>query len=239
MFRSWKSNELVLSRDTALQAPKTYIEVPLVPDVFEVSRFLSDTLQSPVNFNPDLQHRKHLNDSSLITVYSHPIDSLLKPMMYNSDNFFADLLLLMVGNEKLGYMKDEKIIDDLLINDFNDIPQQPRWVDGSGLSRYNLFTPQSFVYIINKLCVDFGTERMKQILPTGGNGTLKNYYLPAKNAIYAKTGSLSNNTAISGFLFTNKGKCLIFSILLNNFIGSGASVKHSIEDFLLLIMRKY
>ena len=60
-------------------------------------------------------------------------------------------------------MNDEKIIDTLLKTDFKDLPQKPRWVDGSGLSRYNLFTPQDFVAILNKMKNEFGMERIKVI----------------------------------------------------------------------------
>ncbi|MBL7732260.1 MAG: D-alanyl-D-alanine carboxypeptidase, partial [Chitinophagaceae bacterium] len=90
-------------------------------------------------------------DYSPNVIHSQPTDSLLKPMMHRSDNFFAEQSLLMVSNEKLGYMSDEKIIDTLLKTDFKDLPQKPRWADGSGLSRYNLFTPQDFVAILNKM----------------------------------------------------------------------------------------
>src|SRR6202000_820549 len=106
-------------------------------------------------------------------IHSHPTDSLLKPMMHRSDNFFAEQTLLMVSNEHLGYMNDEDIIDTLLKTDLKDVPQKPKWVDGCGLSRYNLFTPQSFVYILNKMKDEFGMNRMKVILPTGGEGSLK------------------------------------------------------------------
>ncbi len=72
----------------------------------------------------------------------------------------------------LGVMNDEKIIDTLLKTDLKDLPQKPRWVDGSGLSRYNLFTPKDFVFILNKMKNEFGIERIKIIFPTGGRGTL-------------------------------------------------------------------
>ncbi len=172
-------------------------------------------------------------------IRSQPSDSLFKPMMHNSDNFFAEQTLLMVSNEQLGYMSDEIMIDTLLKTDLKDVPQKPRWVDGSGLSRYNLFTPQSFVYILNKMKNEFGIERLKVILPTGGQGSLKNYFTGANSFIFAKTGTLSNNCALSGFLFTSKGKLLIFSVLVNNYPTGATPVRRAVEHFLYGIREKY
>ena len=124
------------------------------------------------------------------------------------------------------------MIDTLLKNDYKDIPQKPRWVDGSGLSRYNLFSPKDFVYIINKIQNEFGSQRLKNILPTGGTGTLKNYFIEDSSYIYAKTGSLSNNYTLTGILQTSKNKELIFSIMLNNYQGSSKAVRKQIEHYL-------
>ena len=81
------------------------------------------------------------------TIYSRPLDSLLRPMMHRSDNFFAEQVVLMASYLKLGVMDDSRIMDSILNSDLKGLPQRPRWVDGSGLSRYNLFTPQDFVWI--------------------------------------------------------------------------------------------
>jgi D-alanyl-D-alanine carboxypeptidase/D-alanyl-D-alanine-endopeptidase (penicillin-binding protein 4) len=172
-------------------------------------------------------------------VYSRPVDSLFKPMMHNSDNFFAEQTLLMASDARLNKMNAELIIDTLLSTDLKDVPQKPKWVDGSGLSRYNLFTPNDFVYILNKMKNEFGLKRMEVILPTGGEGSLQNHYLQDSGFIYAKTGTLSNNTSLSGYLITKKNKVLIFSILVNNYIGSGAPVKKVMEKFLKEIREKY
>jgi len=165
-------------------------------------------------------------------IKSTKADSLFKNMMHRSDNFFAEQTLLMSSNEKLGYMNEKDLIDTLLASDLKDMPQKIQWIDGSGLSRYNLFTPNSFVYILHKMKNEFGIERLKTILPTGGEGTLKNYYLNDRNFIYAKTGSLSNNSSLSGFLITKKGELLIFSILVNNYITGATPVRRAIEQFL-------
>ena len=172
-------------------------------------------------------------------IYSQPTDSLFKPMMHRSDNFFAEQTLLMASNEFIGYMSDEKIIDTILKTSLSDLPQRPKWVDGSGLSRYNLFTPQSFVQILNQLKVEFGLNRLKNILPTGGTGTLSNYYKKYAGSIFAKTGTLSNNCALSGYLITKKGKLLIFSILNNNYITGATPVRKAVEKFLVDIIEKY
>lgn len=174
----------------------------------------------------------------LHTIYSQPSDSLFRPMMHRSDNFFAEQTLLMVADKVEGVMNDEAVINKLLDTDLKGLPQKPNWVDGSGLSRYNLFTPQDFVWILNKMKNEFGLERLKNIFPTGGQGTLKHYYQQDSTYIYAKTGSLSGQTALTGFLITRKNKLLLFSILINNHNSSATAVRRSIEDFLIRLRKR-
>ena len=209
-------------------------KIPFYGLISTTVNLLADTSKSEVKwiaFNFGIYNYK--------SIHSQPSDSLFKPMMHRSDNFFAEQTLLMASNEHLGYMNDEKIIDTILKTDLKDIPQKPRWVDGSGLSRYNLFTPQSFVYILNKMKNEFGWERIRNILPTGGTGTLSSYFKKDSGLIYAKTGTLSNNCALSGFLVTKKGKLLIFSALVNNYISGATPVRKAVEKFLLAIKEKY
>ena len=202
---------------------------------------LSDTISKSISIISEEKLTKPFENVQLFVHYikTQPTDSLLKPMMHRSDNFFAEQSLLMVSNESLGYMSDVKIIDSLLKTDFKDLPQKPRWADGSGLSRYNLFTPQDFVSILNKMKNEFGMERIKVILPTGGEGTIRNYYKADSNYIFAKTGTLSGVVAFSGFLYTKKGRLLIFSTLVNNHQASSTAVRRAVEKFIQEIRNKY
>ncbi len=211
---------------------------------YEVKYILADTIRKD-DLHIIAGRMKTEKDAVLISggtwqnIKTQPTDSLLKPMMHRSDNFFAEQSLLMVSNELLGVMNDEKIIDTLLKTDFKDLPQKPRWVDGSGLSRYNLFTPQDFVAILNKMKNEFGMERIKIILPTGGEGTISSYYKADSGYIYGKTGTLSGVVAFSGFLYTKKGKLLIFSTLVNNHQASATEVRRAIEKFIQGVRNKY
>ncbi|MBK7098528.1 MAG: hypothetical protein IPH58_09450 [Sphingobacteriales bacterium] len=56
----------------------------------------------------------------------------------------------MMSNALLNKMTNREVIDTILKTDFKNIPQLQAWVDGSGLSRYNLFTAKDFVYILKK-----------------------------------------------------------------------------------------
>jgi D-alanyl-D-alanine carboxypeptidase/D-alanyl-D-alanine-endopeptidase (penicillin-binding protein 4) len=175
----------------------------------------------------------------LKTIWSQPTDSLLKPMMHRSDNFFAEQTLMMVSETLLGVMDVDRITDTLLKTDFANLPQKPSWADGSGLSRFDLFTPQDFVTILEKMEQEFGMERIKNILPTGGRGTLSSYYKEDSGYIFAKTGSLSGVVALSGFLYTKKNKMLIFSVLVNNHNGNATDIRRKIESFLRNVRNRY
>jgi serine-type D-Ala-D-Ala carboxypeptidase/endopeptidase (penicillin-binding protein 4) len=172
-------------------------------------------------------------------IKSQPADSLFKPMMHRSDNFFAEQTLLMVSNQLLGVMNDDKIIDTLLKTDFKDLPQKPNWADGSGLSRFNLFTPLDFIWILNKMKNDFDFKRISAIFSTGNTGTLTNYYTTDSSFIYAKTGSLSGVIALSGYLITKKNKTLIFSVLVNNHQTTARNVRRAVEKFIKSVRNKY
>ena len=208
--------------------------------------FVTHGIQSAIELLPDTVGKEVLYitklppaATSFSTVHSQPLDSVLRPMMHRSDNFFAEQVLLMVSNKMTGVMNDARITDSLLRTDLKDLPQRPRWVDGSGLSRFNLFTPQCFVNILNKMQQDFGMNRLKVIFPTGGRGTLANYYKRDSGSIYAKTGTLSGVVSISGFLYTKKNKLLIFSVLINNHNGSATTIRRKVEEFLEDVRNRY
>jgi serine-type D-Ala-D-Ala carboxypeptidase/endopeptidase (penicillin-binding protein 4) len=240
-------------RASLLQSGSSNVDIPFVTDNFNTAlNIISDTFKRKLPFTWVYPEKDSLyswdgdeGDIMILrvnkwhTIHSQPTDSLLKPMMHRSDNFFAEQSLLMVSNEMLGVMNDAKIIDTLLKTDFKDLPQMPRWVDGCGLSRYNLFTPQDMVAILNKMQKEFGMDRIKEIFATGGEGTLSSYYRPIKGFIYAKTGTLSGVVALSGFLYTKKNKLLIFSVLVNNHNSSATQVRRAVERFVVEIREHY
>jgi serine-type D-Ala-D-Ala carboxypeptidase/endopeptidase (penicillin-binding protein 4) len=220
-----KKDENVFSYKSANTAFKNQ-EVPFITTTEHQLSLLKNQIAQKIDIKEGIATNNWLN------VYSQPVDSVYKPMMFRSDNFFAEQTLLMASNAKLDFMSDEIFIDTLLKTDFKNLPTKPNWVDGSGLSRYNLFSTNNFVFLLEKLRLEFGMDRLKKILTTGGQGTLTGYYENEKGLIYAKTGSMSGNVALSGYIFTKKGKLLEFSIMINNFTGAPRGARRAIERFL-------
>jgi len=215
-------------------------EVPFVTNGISAAlELLPDTIHKTISLATGYQRLFLDRSVRETTIHSQPTDSVLKPMMHRSDNFFAEQVLLMVAHKFNISMSDERVIDTLLKTIFKDLPQKPGWVDGSGLSRYNLFSPKDLVFILNKMKNDFGMERIKNLFPSGNEGTLANYYVSESGFIFAKTGTLSGVIALSGFLYTKKNKLLIFSVLVNNHNSSATRVRRAVEKFIHTIRERY
>lgn len=193
---------------------------------------LRDTLHRSVSIWPEDAGIRHSAMRARFTLPSGPLDSMLRPMMHRSDNFFAEQALLMTGNHMTGRFREDEAIDSMLRTSLAGMPQKPRWVDGSGLSRYNLFSPMDFVWVLDRMREDFGMDRIMNIFPTPGTGTLKSYGADLSGRIFAKTGTLSGVVALSGFVHTRKGKWLVFSILVNNHRRQPQELRNRMEAFL-------
>ncbi len=219
---------------------KKELEVPFVTNGLQSAiELLTDTVHKILRLTDVASSKVQPPGNQLKTIFSQPTDSVLKPMMHRSDNFFAEQVLLMTADVKHGVMDEDSLISNLLRTDLADLPQRPRWVDGSGLSRYNIFTPQSFVSILHKMRQEFPFERIKAIFPTAGTGTLTSYPKTDSGYIFAKTGTLSGVVALSGFLVTRKNKLLIFSILINNHRTTAAEVRRYTQTFLTSIRNRF
>ena len=216
---------------------RKYFQVPFsqqyAPMLLAVN-LLNDTLNKKIQF----QNNYIGSTNGFKTIKTIPTDSLLKIMMYRSDNFYADQIVLIASEKLLGRMDDAALIDTVSKTIFKNLPQRMRWVDGSGLSRYNLNTPENYIAILQEMQAKFGEERVKNIFEKGGEGTISAYYKKFPGTIYAKTGTLGGQVALSGFIYTPKQQKLYFSVLVANHMSpSSAQVRRAVETYLTSVTK--
>ena len=92
--------------------------------------------------------------------------------------------------------------------------------DGSGLSRLDLVTPESSARLLLAISKTASASVFKDSLPISGrDGTLGGRLKTIIDRVSAKTGSLTYDNSLSGYLTTGKGEHLAFSIMCNDQIG--------------------
>lgn len=108
--------------------------------------------------------------------------------------------------------------------------------DGSGLSRYDYVTADTIVAVLRHVWRD---ERLRgpfvAALPVAGrDGTLASRMKGTilDDNVEAKTGTLANVRALSGYLETRAGEKLVFSIIVNNFTAPASDVDRIVEQVL-------
>jgi serine-type D-Ala-D-Ala carboxypeptidase/endopeptidase (penicillin-binding protein 4) len=167
--------------------------------------------------------------------YATPLDTVLRLMMQESDNFLAEHLLLQCAGILTDSLRTQIGIDYTQKKWFSTQKTPPIWVDGSGISSYNMQTPEFQVWLLRDLWKKYDKTRLTGIFPAGGvSGTIKNWYAGAngKPYVFAKTGTIRHVHSLSGYLLTKKGKWVAFSFMHNNFAVSNTVYKQEMQRFL-------
>jgi D-alanyl-D-alanine carboxypeptidase/D-alanyl-D-alanine-endopeptidase (penicillin-binding protein 4) len=195
------------------------------------AQLLSDTLHLAVGY------QKIARPKDVKSLFMADRDSLIKTMLYLSDNMIAEQLLLMTSAEKLS---TQTAIEQILSNQLANLPQKPRWVDGSGLSRYNLFTPEDMVYLLQIMKNQWGIETIRGFLPSNRNeSTMKTFSMNKESFLSAKSGSMSGVYNMAGFLKTRSNRMLTFAVMNNNFTKPVSEVRKEMEAMLIKIRDEY
>ncbi|MFN4080219.1 MAG: D-alanyl-D-alanine carboxypeptidase/D-alanyl-D-alanine-endopeptidase [Saprospiraceae bacterium] len=191
---------------------------------------LADTLQRPV-----AQTSAPTNASAWRRFYACPRDTLLRLMMYESDNFIAEQLLIAASMAHCGTPDPECAIRYLRDTLWSARSDRPRWIDGSGLSRYNLISPRYLSETLVELWRALPTDSLFRFFAAGGRrGTIADRYAGPEGEpfVWAKTGSMSGVHCLSGYIRTKRKKILVFSFMHNNFTGPNAPWKDEMERVL-------
>ena len=163
-----------------------------------------------------------------VSQQSRPMDSVLVYLNKASDNLSAENILKILGAAAYGtpattahgITAAKLALAALGVDSTNYL-----MVDGSGVSHYDLVTPDDFIRLLRGM---YGRKDLFDLyvntLPNAGvDGLLANRMrgTAAQNNLHAKTGTIRGASALSGYVRTADGELLAFSMMMENYIGSG------------------
>lgn len=198
------------------------------PAFWFVTNFAEVLKSRGININGDLKTLSFPDSSTgndeklLFSHYSPTLLEIVTETNKESNNFYAEQLLKTQGAEIGGEgtaVSGEKVIKDWLA----DIGVNEKFfytVDGSGLSRMNLVSPNATAALLGWMYYSKYFQEFYQSLPVAGkDGTLKNRMKgsAAEGVLKAKTGFLTHVRNLAGYTKDKAGNDYIFVIMVNNY----------------------
>ncbi|PNR93868.1 hypothetical protein HWHPT5561_04070 [Petrotoga sp. HWH.PT.55.6.1] len=170
-----------------------------------------------VEFWGEIRYEEAPSDANLLyTNYSPPLTDIIQQMLETSDNQIAEQIFrnlgAIYGNGKIEDSENhfQKVIKETLGYDPTDYVIK----DGCGLSMYNLISPKMLADSLFYLYSKYQSKFFNYLASPYEDSTLEKRF---NFEIYAKTGTLYYDSAISGIFKSKSGKYYIFSLMENNF----------------------
>jgi serine-type D-Ala-D-Ala carboxypeptidase/endopeptidase (penicillin-binding protein 4) len=217
------------------------------PAEFFVQQLRSQLNQAGIRVGPagvaasPLPLTQQTTTQEIARVTSAPLAQWLVPTNRNSNNLYAEALLKTTGlahsqgNTTDATEAGTTAIKSLLAPLGVD-PNGYALADGSGLSRHNLATPETFVDTLQGMAFSTHTDTYRNSLAVAGqSGTLRNRFreTPVEGRFWGKTGAISNNVSLSGYFDPPHAQPLVVSILVNNGNQSASALRRIIDDIVL------
>ncbi len=173
----------------------------------------------------------------LAAVKSPPIATLIRLTNSPSDNFLAETLLKDLGASFGGggtTAAGAGVVHRELKNHFHI---NPRFNDGSGLSRYDSTSPHQVVKLLERM--DTNTNFVGSLAIAGKTGTLKGEMrgTRAQGRCRGKTGTLHDVASLAGYCTARDGHTLAFAFLLNRL--SDSNFGHAVEAKMAVALANY
>lgn len=185
-------------------------------------------------------------DAIYLRTISRPFAEIIIPLDKKSINLIAEMVLYALAEKYYGKPATAKN-GIKVINNFISLigmsPEKYNLVDGSGLSHYNLVSAELILEVLKYMY--YSEPGLYKVLvesfPIAGvDGTLAKRMngTSAENNVKAKTGTITGVSALSGYITSQSGRLIAFSILIENF-ARGTSTARNFQDEICKILVEY
>jgi D-alanyl-D-alanine carboxypeptidase/D-alanyl-D-alanine-endopeptidase (penicillin-binding protein 4) len=183
----------------------------------------ADERSQPLRLSPSAQDKiaAPLEDRRVLATHvSIPLDQDIALTNKISQNLHAELILRLLGKTfgaDGSFAQGSRVVRQFLV-DAGVSDADFFLYDGSGMSPDDRIAPRAYAQLLSYASRQPWGAAWRDTLPVAGvDGTLANRFKtsPLKGRLWAKTGTLNETNALSGYLTAASGKTLAFSILVN------------------------
>ncbi|MEH1815143.1 MAG: D-alanyl-D-alanine carboxypeptidase/D-alanyl-D-alanine-endopeptidase [Nostoc sp.] len=242
--RELSGTVLRIQGQLATNSEESLIDLPVVdPNYYFLRRFRTALATKKITLGQTLVVNGGVNQQEIAFVESPPLAELLAETNLNSNNLYAEALLraLAVKKTRLKNQTSADVGLEVVKASLTKLGVDPAnyiLVDGSGLSRRDLVTPEAFVQTLRGMAKTPTAYIYRASLPVAGkSGTLKGRFqnTPAEGIVQAKTGTLTGVVSLSGYMNAPKYEPLVFSIIVNQSDQSATVVRQAIDEVVVLL----
>ena len=190
----------------------------------------------------ELSTKGQTSRTTLYTFESPKLRQIVKRANMKSVNLYCESMLKSISKAKDGDGSFDHGVETLKAY-WEDRGLKMSGVyleDGSGLSARNAVTTQFMVQLLRKKTKDKDFEVYFDSFPVAGrSGSMKNVLKGsrAEGKLRAKSGTIKRVRSYTGYAQTSSGELRAFSIIVNNFSGSGGAMRKRMETLMLAFVK--
>ena len=181
------------------------------------------------------------DNAKLLTQISNPIARTIAPVLQNSNNLMAETIYKVAASKKYTSTGTDLLAGELFTEFYQKQGLDTNSIiikDGCGVSRNNLFDADWMTSALSKLYKDQNFETFKESMAQAGDGTLSKRLYDLRGEAWLKTGSLSNISAITGYVKSQDGHTYAVALLIQNFKQNQSEIKQLEDEIIQIIYDK-
>ncbi|OKH43668.1 D-alanyl-D-alanine carboxypeptidase/D-alanyl-D-alanine-endopeptidase [Calothrix sp. HK-06] len=240
--RDLSGNVLKIQGQLAANASPFAVTLPVIdPNYFFLRRFRTALASEGISLGETAVEALGATATEVAAIQSPTLGELVAKTNVDSNNLYAESLLNALAvrqtrkpgqsTSALGLEVLKTTLTQLRVN-----PTSYFIVDGSGLSRKNLISPEALVQVLQGMAKAPTASIFRASLPIAGRtGTLKNRFrgTPAEGIVVAKTGTVGGVVSLSGYITTPNYEPLVFSVIVNQTEQPARVLRQAVDEMVV------
>ena len=228
-----------VSGDIPYGAPQKYWRSIAHPEASAASALRTMFQTAGIDVTGAARVGASLKDATVLwSKQSRPLSTIIRRMLFDSDNHIAEQLVRVVGahDAGIGTLSNGIAREHMFLTGIGAPQDGISLKDASGLSASDRITPRSLAAVLSHLAADSAGPAIGDLLPrVGVEGTVhvRDIAPEARGRVLGKDGYIGGVSSLAGYVLTKHHGVVIYVFMVNNWDASLDSIWRSEDDLLV------